>query len=77
MSSFVDTPCTRQPDAFASSNTHTQERMKALCLSCPVAPACLAECLDYEETSGTTKIGVYGGTTTAERRRAAEIRRSA
>lgn len=77
MSSLTELACNKQPDKFTSSNSHYQEQVKHLCLPCPIAPKCLADCLDYEETSGETMIGVYGGTTTAERRRAAEIRRSA
>ena len=61
------TPCFEEPETWLSSRKDLVARAKAGCARCPVRERCLAECLEYEALAGTTKIGVQGGFTPAER----------
>jgi hypothetical protein len=61
------TACFEDPDTWFSKNAKKIARAKEGCNSCPIRVQCLTECLEYEALSGTTKRGVYGGLTEAER----------
>ena len=62
--------CMGMPTAmfFATSTTGIAEAMK-VCVLCPVRPDCLAHALANSETQG-----VFGGTTTDDRRRLRSVR---
>lgn len=50
-------PCHRvNPDLFFAESPADVERAKALCIDCPIRPACLAGALDRSEP-----WGVWGG----------------
>lgn len=51
------------PDLFFPAGPEDLAPARRVCLSCPVAGACLAEALGRAEIDG-----VWGGTTTSERR---------
>lgn len=57
--------CTRcsDPDVFFPANPEDVDPARAVCAACPVAGPCLAEALNRAEIDG-----IWGGTTTAERR---------
>lgn len=70
MSSIVDTPCAFDPELFFSGRERDIKEAKRLCTTMCSRPAeCLAECLEYENLSGSTQKGVHGGTTPEERNR--------
>jgi WhiB family redox-sensing transcriptional regulator len=54
---------TTDPDVFFPAGPEDLEPARRICRTCPVAGACLAEALGRAEIDG-----VWGGTTSAERR---------
>jgi hypothetical protein len=61
------TPCFEAPEIWLSTTQKKIAQAKAGCARCPITEQCLRECLEYEALAGTTKIGVHGGLTPAER----------
>lgn len=53
---------------FPDSNEHDIADAKAICAQCPVAEACLTDCIRHEGgRSSLSRWGVYGGLTPRQR----------
>lgn len=61
----------RDVDEFFTTDKRRVEQIKNLCAVCPVRDRCLAEALRAEDTS---RYGVFGGMTAAERDELARTR---
>jgi WhiB family redox-sensing transcriptional regulator len=59
------------PDAFFTDSTRGVEWAKAVCARCPVREQCLDQAYRAEDTS---RYGIYGGLTPAERAQLARPR---
>lgn len=62
-------PCVEHPEVFFPAKGCSPRAAKALCEQCPHKEACRREALTY----GHDLVGVWGGTTDADRRK---LRRS-
>lgn len=62
-------PCVEDPEAFFPTKGRSPRAAKALCEQCPYKEPCAREALMY----GHDLVGVWGGTTDADRRK---LRRS-
>lgn len=64
------------PEVFTADNIGYEgkalRKARAICAECPVQ----TECLDYALSFGSSLVGIYAGTTMAQRRRMSGLRRT-
>lgn len=65
--SSISKPCTKDPGLWFSKEQAGIAAAKALCSTCPFRESCLQDTLDYEDLTGDSRIGIFGGLTSIER----------
>jgi hypothetical protein len=55
-------------DRDRPEKTHIMRVVKNFCAECPVRRECLLTCLRFEQADAQEQVGIWGGTTVAERR---------